>query len=380
MAAPTAPRPGLLRALGSRFPIKPEIFVYLAREPIPAHMRLWWFALGGTPLVCFMIQVVTGILLTFYYVPNPDFAYQSVRHISEHVSFGWWVRSIHSWSANLMIVTVMLHLIRVYFTAAYRKPRELQWMVGALILLVVLGLGFTGYALIYDQISYWAATVGTNIAGKTPLVGELVRRVMLGGETVNPTTLTRFFDFHIGVLPTILAILIAIHIYLIRTLGVSTLEEDPDDPGLAHGRIDEEAARLGEEKHGFFLFYPHHFLTETIVALVLLLVLCELAIVLPAHLGPPADPTSTPAHIKPEWYFFAAFQVLKLFPEGLAMALQGIALAAFVLWPLIDRLFLRFGWRHASTVIGLVALLLWILLTVREAVSGLILFPGRSLW
>lgn len=373
----TAATGGWLRG---RFPIKPEIFVYLAEEPIPAHMRLWWFALGGTPLVCFLIQVVTGILLTFYYIPTPQLAYTSVSYISHEVPFGWWVRSLHGWSANLMIVTLGLHLIRVYFTHAFRKPRELQWMVGALLLLVVLGMGFTGYALVYDQISYWAATVGTNIAGKTPLLGALIRRTMLGGEVVNPTTLTRFFDFHIGVLPTMLVGLVGLHIYLIRTLGVSTLEEKAGDPTGAQGRIDAEAAKLGQEKHGFFLFYPHHFLTETIAALFLLILLCELSIAFPAHLGPAADPLSTPAHIKPEWYFFAAFQTLKLFPEGLAMALQGIVLVGFIGWPFIDRLLLRLGWRYASLVVGLIGVAVFITLTFREAFSGMMLFPGRSLF
>lgn len=372
-----AKRVGWLR---ERFPFKPEIFVYLAREPIPAHMRYWWFALGGTPLICFAVQVVTGILLTFYYIPNTEFAYRSVAAITHDVPFGWWVRSLHAWSANLMIVTMALHAIRAYFTAAYRRPRELQWVVGALMLLVVLGLGFTGYALVYDQISYWAATVGTNIAGKTPLVGPLVRRFMLGGEVVNPTTLTRFFDFHIGVLPTILVMLIGLHIYLIRTLGVSTLVEDPADPLGPQGRIDEEAERLGHEKHGFFLFYPHHFLTETVAALLILLFLCEMAIVYPAHLGPPADPLNTPSHIKPEWYFFAAFQMLKIFPEWLAIGLQGIILVSFIFWPLLDRLLLRLGWRYASTAIGLVAVAGFLVLTLRETFAEVMLFPGRSLW
>lgn len=375
-----ASRRGVGGWLAERLPVRPEIFAYLAREPIPAHMRLWWFALGGTPLICFAIQIITGILLTFYYIPNPEYAYHSVERISHEVPFGWWVRSLHNWSANLMIATMMLHMVRVFFTCAYRRPRELQWCVGACICLTVLGLGFTGYALIYDQISYWAATVGTNIAGKVPLVGPLVRLVMLGGERVNPTTLTRFFDFHIGVLPTILVALIAVHVYLIRTLGVSTLQEDPQDPLAPQGRVDEEADELAHEKHGFFLFYPHHMLTELIAGLMILLILCELAIVYPAHLGPPADPATTPAHIKPEWYFYAAFQMLKIFPEALAIGLQGLILAAFILWPFIDRLFLRAGKRYLSVWLGGAGVVMFILLTLREAFAGLMLLPGRSLW
>jgi len=215
------------------FPLDLDVLKEMSSEPIPYHLKRWWFAVGGTPLYLFVIQAVTGIMLTFYYVPEPAEAYNSVARITNEMPFGWYLRSIHKWSANLMVAAVILHMLRVFFTSAYRKPREFNWMIGAGLLLTSCVFGFTGYSLIYEQISYWAAVVGTNIAEATPLIGAWLANFARGGPEVGANTLTRFFVFHIGVLPTVMVILLVLHVVQIRLHGVTRLRFDErGEPGV----------------------------------------------------------------------------------------------------------------------------------------------------
>ncbi|MCG8604126.1 cytochrome b N-terminal domain-containing protein, partial [bacterium] len=211
------------------FPLDLNLLKEVSSEPIPNHLKRWWFAIGGTPLYLFVIQAITGIVLTFYYVPNPAEAFNSVAQITTEVRFGWFVRSVHRWSAHLMVFTLLLHMIRVFFTAAYRKPRELNWMIGVALLLTTMGFGFTGYSLIYEQISYWAAVVGTNIAEATPIIGTTIANFMRGGPEVSSNTLTRFFVLHIGVLPTVIVLLLVLHVVQIRLHGVTRLRFEGDE-------------------------------------------------------------------------------------------------------------------------------------------------------
>ncbi|HDS16434.1 MAG TPA: DUF4405 domain-containing protein [Proteobacteria bacterium] len=190
-------------------------------EILPGHMKLWWYCLGGVPAIMFLILVVTGIMLAFHYVPHPDMAYESVFRITTEIPYGWWLRSIHRWSAEIMVVTVSLHAIRVFATGAYRHPRELCWITGALLLLLTFGVAFTGYSLVYTQMSYWAMTIGTGIATKTPLIGPFLARFLLGGEVIGEATLNRFFILHAALLPTVIFLMIFVHIILIRLHGVA---------------------------------------------------------------------------------------------------------------------------------------------------------------
>jgi quinol-cytochrome oxidoreductase complex cytochrome b subunit len=190
-------------------------------EILPQHMKLWWYCLGGVPALMFMLLIGTGMLLAFHYVPHPDKAYESVAHITNDIPYGWWLRSLHRWGAEIMVVTVSLHAIRVFATGAYRHPREVCWISGALLLLLTFGLGFTGYSLVYTQQSYWAMTIGTGIAAKTPIIGSFISRFMLGGEAIGPHTLNRFFILHTAILPVVLFLLIIFHIIVIRLHGVA---------------------------------------------------------------------------------------------------------------------------------------------------------------
>ena len=148
--------------LGDLFPFDWELVRHAGSEPVPNHLKKWWFCLGGTVLYLFIVQVMTGIALAFYYVPSPEEAYASVEGITRDIRFGWFIRSLHKWASNLMIIAVFLHLLRVYFTGSYRHPRQLNWMIGCGLLATTLGFGFTGYSLVYEQLSFWGATVAAS--------------------------------------------------------------------------------------------------------------------------------------------------------------------------------------------------------------------------
>ena len=169
-----------------RVPLSGDQLRTLTNEPVPNHMRHWWFCLGGTPAYLFVVQIVTGILLAIYYQPASSTAYESIQHITDDVAYGWYFRSLHKWAATLMVAAVILHQMRVYFTSAYRNPREINWMIGMCLLLCTLGLGFTGYSLVFEQLSYWGATVGGNILSTVPLAGEPLKKMLLAGSEYNP--------------------------------------------------------------------------------------------------------------------------------------------------------------------------------------------------
>jgi quinol-cytochrome oxidoreductase complex cytochrome b subunit len=183
----------------------------------------WFFTLGSASLFLSINQMVTGILLTIYYVPTPDHAYDSVQFITTQVSMGWLIRGLHHWGASAMVVVVGLHMLRVIFYGAYKFPREVTWFTGVFRLLLVIAFGFTGYLLPWDQKAYWATTVGTLIAGTPPLIGDTILRIVRGGETLSAITLARFFGIHVWVLPITLLILIGVHLYLVIRIGISAI-------------------------------------------------------------------------------------------------------------------------------------------------------------
>lgn len=335
-----------------RFPVDQQVLVSMGSEPVPGHLKRWWWCLGGTPAYLFIIQAITGVLLTFYYVPTPDEAYESVQMITNEIRFGWYIRSMHKWAANLMIVALLFHMMRVFFTGAYRKPREGNWILGCFLLFITLGFGFSGYSLIYEQLSYWGATVAGNILEVIPLIGPKLADFLRGGPDVGSNMLTRLFVFHIGALPTLMVMMLLAHLLLMRAHGVSEIGSP----------AKRDAAR--------FPFIPDHLLTEIGIAMFLMFLLTFLAIVFPVGMGPKADPLTTPDHIKPEWYFFWAFRWLKLVPDQVAVVTQGIFLGIFVAWPFIDAWIRRKRENSEASVwigVGVIAFLLT--LTVWEAVA-----------
>jgi len=181
----------------------------------------WLYTLGSATLFVAVNQAVTGILLTIYYVPTPDHAYDSVQYITTQIPAGWFIRGLHHWGASAMVILTVLHMIRVIMYGAYKFPREVTWFTGVVLLIVVIGFGFTGYLLPWDQKAYWATTVGTRIAGTPPLIGDWILRVVRGGEELSAVTLARFFGVHIWVLPAILLLLVSIHLFLVIRNGIS---------------------------------------------------------------------------------------------------------------------------------------------------------------
>lgn len=181
----------------------------------------WLYTLGSASLFVAANQIITGILLTIYYVPTPDHAYDSVRYITTEVPAGWLIRGLHHYGASAMVILVALHMLRVIFMGSYKFPREVTWMTGIVLLLVTIGFGFTGYLLPWDQKAYWGSTVGTRIAGTAPVIGDFILSVMRGGEELSAVTLARFFGVHVWVLPAILLLTLLIHLYLVIRLGIS---------------------------------------------------------------------------------------------------------------------------------------------------------------
>jgi quinol-cytochrome oxidoreductase complex cytochrome b subunit len=183
----------------------------------------WFYTLGSATLFVALNQAITGILLTIYYVPTPDHAYDSVQYITTQVAGGWLIRGLHHWGASVMVVLVVLHMLRVIIYGAYKYPREVTWMTGVVLLLVVIGFGFTGYLLPWDQKSYWATTVGTRIAGVVPFLGNWILRIMRGGDDLSAVTLARFFGAHVWVLPATLLLLVGTHLFLVIRNGISEI-------------------------------------------------------------------------------------------------------------------------------------------------------------
>jgi cytochrome b6 len=305
----------------------------LRHKTVPIHKLSYWYFLGGITLFLFGIQVCTGLLLLLNYRPSANEAFESVQYIMTRVQFGWLVRSIHSWAANLMIFTAFLHMFSVLFLRAYRRPRELTWVSGMILLFLVLGFGFSGYLLPWNTLAFFATKVGTEITGQVPLVGHTMMVLMRGGEEVTGATLTRFFGVHVAVLPGLTAFLILIHLALVQKFGMSL------PPGVeAKAKVNPAVVR--EMK-----FLPNFLLREVMAWYVALGVLGALAAWLPWELGTKADPFgAAPAGIRPEWYFMFMFQSLKLIPskiwridgELVGILAFGLAGAIWVLLPFLE--------------------------------------------
>ncbi len=286
---------------------------------IPERATGVLFCVGGLALMFFAVQIVTGILLLVHYVPTTAGAFQSVERITLEVPFGWFIRGLHSYGATVMIVAVLIHGFRVFLLGEYKPPRELHWVTGMLLLGLTLGLAFSGYLLPWTQLSYWGSTVGTEPLRAVPGVGDEVVQLVRGGDAVGEPTLHRFFALHVVVLPLVFVGLFAAHIYLVRRTGQG----------------GPPTIRPGERKLPFF---PGHVSKELFVFALVLLGVTLLILYGPTHVEEPADPFNTPPHIKPEWYFLASYQFLKLVsPEWLGILLQGAFCALLLLWPFVDR-------------------------------------------
>jgi len=213
------PRKKKIGWLEDRLELRPLESALLDRK-IPGGVG-WAYTLGSATLTTFIVLAVTGIFLSMNYSPSPDHAWDSIQYIEEQVAMGSLIRGIHHWAAAAMVLLTFLHMLRVYFMAAYKYPRELTWVVGVFLLLFVLGSGFTGYLLPWDQKAYWATQVGSEIAGSVPYLGDFLRETLLGGRDMGAATLTRFYALHTLVLPLLIGAFILAHLFMVVRQGIS---------------------------------------------------------------------------------------------------------------------------------------------------------------
>jgi ubiquinol-cytochrome c reductase cytochrome b subunit len=291
----------------------------LLDEPLPPGTG-WLFTLGSVLLGLLSVQFLTGAFLTLYYAPTPDHAYDSVRFIASSFA-GRLVRGLHYYGASFIVIAVVLHMLRVIVLASYKRPRELTWISGIVLLLLLLGFALTGYLLPWDQRAYWATVVSVNIARLMPVVGDAVAGALQGGASVGALTLTRWYALHVIFLPALLAGLVIVHLAMMRRHGIS---------GPVHPRSGAE-----------FRFYPRQAARDVIVVTAVLTMLTIVAWEGAPALDAPADPADATYVPRPEWYFLGLFQLLKYFPGRWeivgALVLPGLAVALLILLPWIDR-------------------------------------------
>jgi quinol-cytochrome oxidoreductase complex cytochrome b subunit len=333
---------------------------FIAEKGVPVHTQKIWYYLGGMTLFLFGVQVFTGILLLLYYRPSASEAYESVQFIVTQVEFGWLIRNVHSWSANLLIGLAFAHFFSVFFLKSYRKPRELTWLSGILLLFLMLGFGFSGYLLPWDELSFFATKVGTGIAGAVPVAGRFTLSLLRGGDDVTGATLSRFYGLHVAVLPAVTTALVALHLLFVQRQGMSV--------PLSIERKLKPGERLPQMR-----FFPNYILRDVLAWYVVLAVLAALAAFYPWELGTKADPFAVvPPGIRPEWYFLAMFHTLKLLPshvlgvegEQLGVVAFGMAAVFLILVPFLDRRASRGEPSRSFTVLAALALVYLVTFTI----------------
>ncbi len=308
-----------------------DALLELARKKeVPQHAHSFWYYWGGISLFFFLVQAVSGVLLLVYYRPGAD-AYESVRQITYEIDFGWLIRSAHSWSANLMVLAVFVHMFSVFFMKAYRKPREFGWWSGLVLLGLTFVFGFSGYLLPFDELAFFATKVGLEIPQALPGLGPVIVTLVQGGETVSDVTIQRFFTLHAVVLPLVFIAVLSFHLWLVQRHGNAVPPSEEAKPAHERRAIP---------------FFPNFFVKDLAMWLIAFNVVALLASLYPWQLGAPADPAApAPEGIHPEWYFMSQFQVLKLLGRWLPGAVgeyAGMLLFAVVgiLWgliPFLDR-------------------------------------------
>lgn len=333
-----------LNWLSERIEVFDPVFKYLSKKSVPRHRASVWYYFGGLTLFFFVVQILTGLLLLLYYKPTEQEAFASFVYIQKEVAFGWLIRQIHAWSANLMVLMAFIHMFSTFFMKAYRKPRELMWLTGFVLLLLTLGFGFTGYLLPWNKLAFFATQVGTEVPKAAP-GGKILVDILRGGEDVTGETLTRMFAMHVVLLPGLVMLLLSAHLLLMQTLG-SSIPIGYQEKGLVHGREP---------------FFPNFLVKDFIGWMIGFGLLIYLAVNVPWEIGEQANPLSPPGtNIKPEWYFWAQFQFLKdlKFPGGeeAAIAIFTIGGILWALVPFIDRKASREEKSPMYTIFGLLVL------------------------
>jgi len=347
--------------LDSRFMVS-GLMQFAKKKKVPEHKHSFWYYFGGICLFLFILQVLTGILLLLYYTPSVDSAHESIQYIMSQVKFGWLIRSVHSWSANILIGAIFIHMFSAFFLKAYRPPRELTWITGFFLLLIFLAFGFSGYLLPWNELSFFATQVGTDIAGTIPLIGKHIKTFILGGSEVSGATVSRFFWLHIGILPLLTVIILGIHVLLVQILGMSK------PIGIPEKEIKEVP------------FFPNFILKDSLGWMIILALIGVLCVFFPWEIGQKADPfAATPIGIKPEWYFTFMFTTLKIVPshvfsiEGEVLAIFGFMIGGILLMlvPFLDR---NAAKEKRSPVFSFIGWIVFLYIVVMTALTYLL--PG----
>ena len=334
-----------------------EIAAFARKKRVPVHEHSFWYYWGGISLFLFLVQCFTGVLLLVYYRPGAD-AYESVRQINFQMHFGWLIRSAHSWSANLFIFAIFVHMFSVFFMKAYRKPREFGWLSGMALLGVATVFGFSGYLLPMDELSYFATKVGLQIPAAIPFIGQGIANMLRGGPDVSEFTVQRFFALHVVVLPAIFLPLLGFHLWLVQRHGNAIPPSEEEKPPMARRSVP---------------FFPNFLVKDMALWLVSLNILAVLAHVFPWELGNQADSLKpAPLGIHPEWYFMSPFEMLKLlgnwlpgeFGEIAGLLVFTLGIAIWVLIPFYDTSRERGERARNAHYFGLLAVFLLVATTV----------------
>jgi quinol-cytochrome oxidoreductase complex cytochrome b subunit len=335
-----------------------DLIHFAQKKTVPVHRHSFWYYWGGLSLFFFLVQAVTGILLLLYYRPGPE-AFESVRQLTYELNFGWLIRSAHSWSANLMVASVLVHMFSVFFMKAYQQPREFGWWSGLALLGMSMVFGFSGYLLPMNELAFFATKVGLEIPASFPVIGPLMADLVRGGPEVGEYTVQRFFALHVVVLPALFLPVLGFHLWLVQRHGNAVPAS--------------EAAKPAAEQHSI-PFFPNFMAKDLAMWLVALNVLALLASLFPWELGQAADPLkSAPKNIHPEWYFMSQFQVLKIFGKLLPGSIWGefAGMGAFtlgmVLWlfiPLYDTKAKSGQRARRATYFGLLAVVMFLVTTI----------------
>ncbi|MGA9836339.1 MAG: cytochrome b N-terminal domain-containing protein [Gemmatimonadaceae bacterium] len=308
--------------IDTRLPID-QAFRKSLRHRLSRHAG-WRHAFGGITYLLFMVLVVTGVLLSFYYRPSAEEAYQSIQNIVSGVTLGWLMRDVHVWAANLIVLAALVHMGRVFFGAAYKPPRETNWLVGLLLLFVIFAFGATGYLLPWDQWAYWTVTQGLAILGHVPLFGGALVEILRGDPLVSGATLSRFFAIHVIVLPWLALALLMLHFTLVRKHGVAPPAEAATED-------------LGPSDESGVPFFPNHFLRSLIVGVLVLSLVITAAALYPRDVAAPANPAQPPASLRSTWIVADVSRALIYYLGGWGFAAYLLLGAVMVLLPLFDR-------------------------------------------
>jgi quinol-cytochrome oxidoreductase complex cytochrome b subunit len=324
-------------------------------QPAKVNRRVLKFrttlGLGLITLYLFLILTVTGVLLMFYYVPATDYAYQNMKDLEFVVTAGLVLRNMHRWAAHLMVLFVVLHMCRVFYTGAYKAPREFNWVLGVMLFLLTLALSFTGYLLPWDQLAYWAITVGTSIAGYAPVVGQKLKFMFLGGHVVGESALIRFYVLHVIVLPLVAVMLIAVHLWRVRKDGGLAR---PDEPQVTQEELTPaqlpltktyglmELARgttpaVGINPEDEVFTWPHLIFREILLFMATVVVLLVLAIFWNAPLEQIANPVHPPNPAKAPWYFLGLQELVAYSAFWGGVVVPALLVTALIALPYVDR-------------------------------------------